>query len=136
MTVRTAKRLAVLVSVLILVGGTGFFTQRYQVNRLAQKELRKAELACKEGDFAKAETLFREHLQIFPQDQEIQIKYADALLKSSRSLTAQFEAAQIYSRILKRSGGREDVRRSLIQLKFEMGRLVSSTAVKTGQMST
>jgi tetratricopeptide (TPR) repeat protein len=132
MTVKTAKRLAVLVSVLVLVGGTGFFTQRYQVNRLAQKELRKAELACKEGDFAKAETLFREHLQVFPQDQEIQIKYADAIVKSSRSLAAQFEAAQIYSGILKRSIGREDVRRSLIQLKFEMGRLVSSNGREDG----
>ena len=89
MKARTAKRLAILIAVLSLVGGTGFFTQRYQVDRLARKELEKAELAYKEGDFAKAETLFREHLRVFPEDQEIQIKYADVLLKVSRSLIAQ-----------------------------------------------
>ena len=126
MKARTAKRLAILIAVLSLVGGTGFFTQRYQINRLALKELEKAEIACKEGDFAKAETLFRAHLGVFPDDQEILIKYADVLLKVSRSRTAQNEANQIYSGILKRFGGREDVRRSLIQLKFDMGSLVSS----------
>jgi cellulose synthase operon protein C len=125
MRVKTAIRLAVLVSVLILVGGTGFFTQRFQLNRLAQRELAKAELACEERDFAKAETLFRDHLQVFPQDQAIHIKYADTLLKSSRSLAAQDLALQTYSAILKRSEGNEDVRRKLIQLKFELGRLVS-----------
>ena len=57
MKARTAKRLAILIPVLSLVGVTGFFTQRYQVDRLARKELEKAELACKEGDFAKAEAL-------------------------------------------------------------------------------
>ncbi len=134
MMVKTAQRLAVLVSVLILVGGTGFFTQRFQINRLAQRELGKAELAFKEGDFARAETLFREHLQVFPQHQEIQIKYADTLLKSSRSLAAQSEAAGIYSAILKRSMGmgREDVRKKLIKLKFDLGRLVSSPGREDG----
>jgi tetratricopeptide (TPR) repeat protein len=136
MNIRTAKRLAILVGVVILVGISGFFFQRYQVNRLAQRELGKAELACQEGDFAKAETLFREHLRVFPEDQEIQIKYADAILKSSRSRPTQTEAAQIYSGILKRPGGSEDdrrsVRKSLIELKFEMGRLVSSTGREDG----
>ena len=126
MKARTAKRLAILIAVLSLVGVTGFFTQRYQVNRLARKELEKAELACKEGDFAKAEALFREHVRVFPEDQETQIKHADVLLKVSRSRVAQIEANQIYSGILKRFGGREDVRRSLIDLKFEMGSLISS----------
>jgi tetratricopeptide (TPR) repeat protein len=132
MRVRTAKRLALLIGVVILVGITGFFTQRYQLNRLAQKELEKAELAYQEGEFARAETLFREHLRVFPEHQEIQIRYADALLKASRSLAAQAEADAIYSRILKRSGGLEDVRKKLIDLKFEMGRLVSSNTREDG----
>ena len=76
MKARTAKRIAILILVLSLVGGAGFFTQRYQVDRLAKKELEKAELACMEGDFAKAEALFRAYVQVFPEDLEIQIKYA------------------------------------------------------------
>jgi tetratricopeptide (TPR) repeat protein len=132
MKARTAKRIAILILVLSLVGGAGFFTQRYQVDRLARKELEKAELACMEGDFAKAEALFRAHVQVFPEDLEIQIKRADALLRVSRSRVAQNEANQIYSEILKRFGGREDVRRSLIQLKFDMGSLVSSNGRENG----
>ena len=132
MKLRTAKRLALLIGVVVLVGVTGFFAQRYQLNRLAQRELKRAELAYQEGDFAKAEMLFGEHRRVFPEHQEIQIKYADALLKASRSLGAQMEADQIYSGIVKRSGGREDVRRKLIDLKFEMGRLVSSSGREDG----
>ena len=132
MRLRTARRLAILVGVVVLVGVTGFFTQRYQLNRLAQRELKRAELAYQEGDFAKAEALFRDHLRVFPEHQETRIKYADALLKASRSLAAQAEADQIYSGILKRSEGREDIRRSLIELKFEMGRLVSSNGREDG----
>ena len=132
MGLRTAKRLALLIGVVVLVGVTGFFTQRYQLNRLAQRELKRAELAYQEGDFAKAETLFGEHLRVFPEHQDIQIKYADAILKASRSLGAQIEADQIYSGIVKRHGELEDVRRSLIDLKFEMGRLVSSNGREDG----
>ena len=80
----TATRFAVLVGVVILVGVAGFFTQQYQLNRLAEKELEKAELAWEERDFAKAVTLFRDHLRVFPEHEEIKIKYADALLKASQ----------------------------------------------------
>ena len=132
MRLRTAKRLALLIGVVVLVGVTGFFTQRIQLNRLAQRELKRAELADQEGDFAKAVTLFGEHLRVFPEHLEIQIKYADALRKASRSLNAQIEADQIYSGIVKRSGGREDVRRKLIDLKLEMGHLVSSSGREDG----
>ena len=44
-----------------------------------------ADNAVKEGDFAKAERLYREHLVVFPDDVEIQIKYADVLLKADSS---------------------------------------------------
>ena len=35
MRAKTIKRWAILIAVLSLIGGTGFFTQRYQVTRLA-----------------------------------------------------------------------------------------------------
>ena len=35
MRAKTIKRLAILIAVLSLVGGTGFFTQQYQVTKLA-----------------------------------------------------------------------------------------------------
>ena len=44
MKARTAKRLAILIAVLSLVGGTGFFTQRYQVNRLARRNSKRPNL--------------------------------------------------------------------------------------------
>ncbi len=132
MKASTAQRFAILIAVLSLVGGTMFFTQRYQVSRLAAKELQKAELAYEEGDFAKAEALFQGHVKVVRDDQETLIKYANALLKASRSRTAQIKADQIYSEFLKRFGGREDVRRSLIQLKFDMGSFVSSPGRENG----
>ena len=132
MKARTAQRLAILIAVLSLVGGTGFFTQRYQVDRLARKQLEKADLAVKEGDFAKAVTLFREHLRVFDDDREIKIKYADTLLKVSRSLPAQSEAFRIYQIDLAQAGGHEDVRRSLIKLKFDMGRFISGGGREDG----
>jgi tetratricopeptide (TPR) repeat protein len=132
MKARTAQRLAILIAVLSLVGGTGFFTQRYQVDRLARKQLEKADLAVKEGDLAKAVTLFKEHLRVFDDDREIKIKYADTLLKVSRSLPAQSEAFRIYQIDLAQAGGHEDVRRSLIKLKFEMGRFISKDGREDG----
>ena len=77
----------------------------------------------KEGDFAKAEKLYWEHLVLFPADMEIKIKYADALLKAAPLPKRQEEALQIYSEVLTRNPGREDVRRKRVALKIAMGRL-------------
>ena len=123
MKLKTVKRLAILIVVLSMVGGTSVFTQRIQVQRLARNELEKAELALKKGNFVEAERLFREHLQVFPDDVEIQIKYADALLKVSRSPIRQSEVLQIYDNILTRNPGRKDVRRLRMNLKIEMKQL-------------
>ena len=75
----------------------------------------------KEGDFAKAERLYWEHLVVFPDDVEIKIKYADVLLKAAPSPKRQDEALQIYTGILTRDPGREDVRRKQMELKIAMG---------------
>ena len=82
MRAKTIKRWAILIAVLSLIGGTGFFTQRFQITKLAKAVADKADDAVKKGDFAKAEKLYREHLMVVPDDVEIQIKYADTLLKA------------------------------------------------------
>ena len=83
MRVKTIKRGAILIAVLSLIAGTGFFTQRLQVTRLAKAVAEEADNAVKEGNFAKAEKLYREHLVVVPNDVDIQEKYADTLLKRS-----------------------------------------------------
>ena len=64
--------------------------------------------------------------------EEIEIKYANTLLKLSHSTRSQFEAAGIYHEILRKSGGREDVRKLLLDLKFEMRQFVSSRGAENG----
>ena len=46
MKATTVKRLAILIAVLSLVGGTGFFAHEIQVNRLGRNEIKKAKLCC------------------------------------------------------------------------------------------
>ena len=52
MRTKTIKRLAILIAVLSLVGGTGFFIQQLQVEKMGRSVIKKAELAEKAGDFA------------------------------------------------------------------------------------
>ena len=126
MKATTLKRLVILIAVLSLVGGTGVIAERFQEKRLAGNRIREAELAVDKQDFVKAEAIYVEYLQHFPTDLEVQIKYANTLLKASKSLMAQSEAYGIYTHILTRASGREDVRRLLMQLKIDTGRFVST----------
>ena len=132
MRAKTLKRLAILIAVLSLVGGTGFLTQQIQVKRMARTELDKAALALKKHDFVKAQMLFREHLAVFPDDVEIEIKYADALLESVQIAECKSRGFSNYNNILKRAQGREDVRRLLLQLKVDMGQFLSSDGQDNG----
>src|SRR5262249_35187033 len=132
MKATTVKRVAILIAILSVLGGAGFITHEYQVKRLGDKELKAAQSALDSGDFANAEARYRNYLQNFPDNLEIQIAHADALLKVSNSLNAQNEAQQAYENVLKRSDGRLDVRRKLMQLKFGMGRFTSSVGRADG----
>ena len=66
MRAKIIKRWAIFIAVLSLIGGTGFFAQRFQIARLAKSVVEQADNAVKEGDFAKAEKLYWEHLVVFP----------------------------------------------------------------------
>ena len=101
MRAKTVKRLAILIAVLSFVGGTGFFAHGFQLDRNARSRIKKADLAEKAGDFAEAEKLYWQHREVFPEDVDVQIKYADALLKVDKSPKRQNEAIQIYSDILR-----------------------------------
>jgi tetratricopeptide (TPR) repeat protein len=130
MRAKTIKRLAILIAVLSLVGGTGFFTQQYQVTKLAHTVADRAAQAEKEGDFAKAEELYRQHLVVVPDDVEIQLKYAGALRKGAKSPKRQDQALRIYGNILRRNQSRVDVRRLQMTLNMEMLRFVGDNGAE------
>ena len=117
------KRLAILIAVLVLIIGSSVLAQRFQIKRLAQSVAKQADSAAKAGDFEKAEKLYREHLAVVSDDMDVQIKYADMLLKVAPSPRRQLEALQIYADFLKRNMGNENVRRKQMKLKFDMGLL-------------
>ena len=64
MKATTVKRLAILIAVLSLAGGTGVYRScDIQEKRLARTRIKEAEVAIEKNDFANAESLFREYLQ-------------------------------------------------------------------------
>ncbi len=126
MSAKTVKRLAILIGILSLVGGAGFFRHRFQVEKLGRSVLRQAERAEQAREFATAEKLYEEHAQIFPEDVDAELKRADAILKADPSSSRQNEALRIYSAIVGRYPGHEQARRRRMELKVELGRLVSS----------
>jgi len=127
MRAETVKRLAILIVVLSLVGGTGYFAHAIQLDKNARSRVKRAELAEKEGNFAKAERLYQEYLEVVPEDVVVQIKYADALLKVDKSPKGQGKAFQIYSDIVKRFPGEDAWRRRLMQLKIDRKQFNSGT---------
>jgi cellulose synthase operon protein C len=121
MRAKIIKRWAIFIAVLSLIGGTGFITQRLQVTRQARSAEVKADAAVKDGDFAKAEGLYRELLVVLPDDLDIRLKYADAHLKVDKSPKRQDDALQIYAGILRGHVGRNDVRMKQMQLRIDKG---------------
>ena len=132
MNTTTVTRLAILIAALGLLGGSGFIAHKLQVDRLGQRELKEAKSAVEKGEFAKAEMRYRDYLQVFPKELEIQVAHADTLLKVSKSLVAQSEALQTYNNVLKQSPGRLDIRRKLMLLKIDAERFVSSRGQADG----
>ena len=82
---KTIKRLAVVAVVLVLAIVSVFLIQRSQMARLGKSNFAEAEQAVERGDLATAEQLYLQHVQVFPDDVEGQLKYADVLLKVSKT---------------------------------------------------
>jgi tetratricopeptide (TPR) repeat protein len=125
MKAKTLIRLAILIAVLGVVGGASFYTQQVRVAKTASVELKKADDAEEEGNFTRAEELYRLHLKVFPDDVDVQLKYANAILKGDGSLKRNEQAFQIYQNVLRRSPSRDDVRRRLMELKIDSKHFVS-----------
>ena len=128
------KRCAVLIGVLSMVAVTVFFIQKFQVGRLARSVAERADATASAGNFEAAAKLYAEHLAVVPDDTEIQIKYADMLLKQNPSPPMQAAAAKVYFDVLRRFPGREDVRRRQMELKFAMKQFIDSGAEADLQM--
>jgi tetratricopeptide (TPR) repeat protein len=126
MRTKTVKRLAILIAVLSLIGGTGFIGWKYQIERMSRDRLEKAKRAEEAGNFVEAENLYRQYRGVIPENVEVNIKYADLLLKGGRT-SKRGEALAIYSGILRAKTGRDDVRRKLMQLKIDLGLLTTTT---------
>ena len=81
MRAKTVKRLAILIAVVVLAVGASYLLWRFQVRKMAQGIVAQADAAEEKGDYANAVDLYQQHLLVFPDDQAVQLKYADALLK-------------------------------------------------------
>ena len=113
---KTVKRLAVVAVVLVLAIVSVFLIQRRQVARLGGANLAEAERAVERGDLETAEQLYIQHVQVFPDDLDAKLKFADVLLKGSRTPARLSQVQAIYNQILDREPGRLDVRRLLAEI--------------------
>jgi cellulose synthase operon protein C len=124
----TWKRWVILIGALGIFAVAVFFAQRFQVSRLARSKAQEAESAVEKGNFQEAAKIYSQHLSVVPDDVEIQIKYADTLVKEAPSLQKQATALKLYAEVLRRFPGREDVRRRQMELKFTMGQYTDAGA--------
>src|SRR3954454_24904395 len=119
---KTIKRLAVLISVVLVTSLVIFFIHRYQVTRMAGSVLDSAEQAERDGDFEEAARIYQERLTFAPDDVDTSLKLADVLRKGTKTAPRLDRAAQIYGDLLSRDPGRLDLHRRLAELTFELGR--------------
>ncbi len=124
MRAKTVKRLAIMMAVVVLVVGSSYFLWRFQVRNMSQGIVAQGDVAEEKGEYANAVDLYQQHLLVFPDDQTVQLKYADTLLKKmGKSPTAkqQEEVLAIYNELLRRSVTRDDVRRKAADLAIKIG---------------
>ena len=110
MGAKTSKRLAILVAVIGILGGAAYFTRQFQVSRMAHSMVAQAEQAEQTGDYVKAVELYLQHLGVVPDDNDVKIKYADALLKVADTPINQNEAMAIYAGVLNTQPHLDDIR--------------------------
>lgn len=116
---KTLRRLVVAAVVLVLGVVSIFLLQRYQMSRMGRSNLERAQQAVKDGDLAKAEDLYLQHVLVFPKDDDAQVEFAKVVIRRSKTAARVQQASQIYREILSRQPGRDDVRRQLAELIVE-----------------
>jgi tetratricopeptide (TPR) repeat protein len=118
---KTIKRLAIVAAVLALTIVAVVVIQRRQVTQMGRSNLAKAEQAVEGGDLKAAEDLYLQHIRVFPDDLDAKLKYADTLLKGSKTPARSSQAHGIYAEVLRRDPGRQDVRRILAESQATSG---------------
>ena len=121
MRMKTLKRLMVLIAAVSLMSVAVYFIWRIRVDKMARGVIARAEQAEEKKDYGEAAALYNEHLMVVPDDVEVRIKYADALIKWEKTPKHQENAMAIYDDILREMLGRDDVRRRAAELAVEMG---------------
>jgi len=122
MGAKTLKRLAILVTTILVAGLSIFLVQRYQVGRMDRSVLDQAARAEGVGNFEDAARFYQEHLEVAPDDWEAKLKYADVLRKGSKDASRRLQAAKMYEEYVSRfPKEKENVRRRLAELYVEMG---------------
>ena len=122
MGAKTVKRLAILVTTILIAGLSIFFLQRYEVERMDRSVLARAAQAEKDGNFEEAAPLYQEHLEVAPDDWEAKLKYADVLLKGPKDDARRQLAAQLYDQYVNRFPADKKAFRRLAELEVETGR--------------
>jgi tetratricopeptide (TPR) repeat protein/Flp pilus assembly protein TadD len=121
MRIKIFKRLMVLIAAVSLIGVAGYFIWSIQVDKMARSVVARAERAEEKKNYGEAVDLYQQHLMVVPDDVDVQIKYADALIKWEKTQKHQEDAMAIYNGILKQQLGRDDVRRRAAELAVDMG---------------
>ena len=93
---KTFKRLAILLTCVLVAAVSIVFGQRTQVERMDRKLLALAAQAEKEGRLDEAEKLYQEHLEIAPDDLQAKLAYASLLLKGRKDQSRWAKAADFY----------------------------------------
>ncbi len=118
---KTVQRLAVLIGVIALLGGGGYLLWRFQVGRMAQGVVARADRAVQAGDFKEAAELYRQQLIVVPGDVDVQLKYAEAILKEEPPEKHRLEALEIFEGVVSRYPGHLDARRRAAEVAFQIG---------------
>jgi tetratricopeptide (TPR) repeat protein len=139
MRAKPLTRVVVLVVTSFIIGVLIFGAHGYQLSRMERSVLSRAAQAEKDGDFREAERLYREHLDLVPNDRDAKLKHADVLLKGSENfnyqeLVARQElATQAYSELLNSPTGdheslrpHREIRRRLAELLVELRHYVEA----------
>ena len=88
---------------------------------MAHGVVARADAAEKAGKYAEAEELYSEHLAVVPDDVEVQLKYAEAILKADGRRSGRRRRWRSSRASSAAIPGREDVRRRAAELAVEIG---------------
>ncbi|MHB1556470.1 MAG: tetratricopeptide repeat protein [Isosphaeraceae bacterium] len=121
MGTKTVWRVMILFAGLTLLIVGGYFFRQWRVEKMSYGVLAQAARAEGEGDYGRAVKLYGEHLMVMPDDVDVRLKLAEAMLKQDPSNQSRRSALEIFDGILNQYPSREDARRRAAEVAVEMG---------------